>query len=135
MPSLLDWLRPSDKNDDVPITNGNFTFAIGANPHSAVEVTPETAMTNATVFTCLSVLGTAVSQLPVAVMKRGDKSFSPVDHYVNDLLVKPNASQSQYEFLYGIVVDLMLYGNCYIQKITTSSGKVIELVPLPADEV
>ena len=135
MPTLLDWLRPSDKHDDVPITNGNFTFAIGANPHSAVAVTPESAMTNATVFTCLSVLGTAVSQLPVAVMAQGDKSFSPVNHYVNDLLMKPNASQSQYEFLYGIVVDLMLYGNCYIQKVTTSSGKVIELIPLPADEV
>lgn len=135
MPSLLDWLRPSDANDDIPITNSNFTFAIGANPHSAQEVTPESAMTNATVFTCLSVLGTAVSQLPVAVMQKGDKSFSPVSHYVNDLLEAPNASQSQYEFLYGIVVDLMLYGNCYIQKITTSSGKVVELVPLPASEV
>lgn len=135
MPTLLDWLRPSDNHDDVPVTNANFTFAIGANPHSAVEVTPESAMTNATVFTCLSVLGTAVSQLPVAVMAQGDKSFSPVNHYVNDLLMKPNASQSQYEFLYGIVVDLMLYGNCYIQKVTTSSGKVIELIPLPADEV
>lgn len=135
MPSLLDWLRPSTVTDDVPTTNSNFTFSIAANPNSAVEVTPENAMTNATVFTCLSVLGTAVSQLPVAVMKEGDKSFSPVKHYVNDLLKKPNASQSQYEFLYGIVVDLMLYGNCYIQKITTSSGKVIELVPLPASEV
>lgn len=135
MPSLLDWLRPSAVTDDVPTTNSNFTFSIAANPNSAVEVTPENAMTNATVFTCLSVLGTAVSQLPVAVMKEGDKSFSPVKHYVNDLLKKPNASQSQYEFLYGIVVDLMLYGNCYVQKITTSSGKVIELVPLPANEV
>mgnify|MGYP003640553604 FL=1 len=135
MPTLLDWLRPADKNNDIPITHGNFTFAIGANPHSAVEVTPENAMTNATVFTCLSVLGTAVSQLPVAVMAQGDKSFSPVSHYVNDLLMTPNASQSRYEFLYGIVVDLMLYGNCYIQKVTTTSGKVIELVPLPADEV
>lgn len=135
MPSLLDWLRPSDATDDIPTTSGNFTFAIGANPHSAQDVTPETAMSNATVFTCLSVLGTAVSQLPVAVMAKGDKSFSPVSHYVNDLLARPNASQSQYEFLYGIVVDLMLYGNCYIQKVTTSSGKVIELVPLPAAEV
>ena len=135
MPSLLDWLRPSDATDDIPTVNGNFTFAIAANPYSAQDVTPDTAMTNATVFTCLSVLGTAVSQLPVAVMKRGDKSFSPVSHYVNDLLATPNASQSQYEFLYGIVVDLMLYGNCYIQKVTTSSGKVIELVPLPAAEV
>ena len=116
MPSLLDWLRPSTVTDDVPTTNSNFTFSIAANPNSAVEVTPENAMTNATVFTCLSVLGTAVSQLPVAVMKEGDKSFSPVKHYVNDLLKKPNASQSQYEFLYGIVVDLMLYGNCYIQN-------------------
>ena len=133
--SLLDWLRPSTVKDDVPTTNANFTFAIAANPDSAVAVTPENAMSNATVFTCLSVLGTAVSQLPVAVMKKGDKSFSPVKHYVNDLLMRPNASQSQYEFLYGIVVDLMLYGNCYLQKITTSSGKVIELVPLPANEV
>ena len=135
MPSLLDWLKPSNNPNDIPTTNSNFTFSIAANPNSAVEVTPENAMTNATVFTCLSVLGTAVSQLPVAVMKEGDKSFSPVKHYINDLLKKPNASQSQYEFLYGIVVDLMLYGNCYLQKVTTSSGKVIELIPLPADEV
>ena len=135
MPTLLDWLRPSDKHDDLPVTNSNFTFAIGATPYSAVEVTPENAMKNATVFTCLSILGTAVAQLPVAVMKQGDRSFSPVNHYVNDLLMKPNATQSQYEFLYGIIVDLMLFGNAYLLKITTSSGKVVELVPLPADEV
>lgn len=135
MPSLLDWLRPNDAPDTIPITNGNFTFAIGANPQSAEQVTPENAMKNATVFTCLSVLGTAVSQLPVAVMAKEDKSFSPVNHYVNDLLSNPNASQSQYEFLYGIVIDLMLYGNCYLQKVVTSSGKIIELVPLPANEV
>ena len=135
MPSLLDWLRPNDAPDTIPITNGNFTFAIGANPQSAEQVTPENAMKNATVFTCLSVLGTAVSQLPVAVMAKEDKSFSPVNHYVNDLLSSPNASQSQYEFLYGIVIDLMLYGNCYLQKVVTSSGKIIELVPLPANEV
>ena len=135
MPKLLDWLRPSSAKDDVPLVNSNFTFSISSNLGNPAEVTPENAMTNATVFTCLSVLGTAVSQLPVAVMKEGDKSFSPVKHYVNDLLKKPNASQSQYEFLYGIVVDLMLYGNCYLQKVTTSSGKVIELVPLPANQV
>lgn len=135
MPTLLDWLRPSDNHNDIPVTNSNFTFSIAANPDSAVDVTPESAMKNATVFTCLSILGTAVAQLPVAVMKDGDKSFSPVNHYINDLIKKPNASQSQYEFLYGIVIDLMLYGNCYLQKVTTSSGKVIELVPLPADEV
>ena len=135
MPKLLDWLRPSSAKDDVPLTNSNFTFSISSNLGNPAEVTPENAMTNATVFTCLSVLGTAVSQLPVAVMKEGDKSFSPVKHYVNDLLKKPNASQSQYEFLYGVVVDLMLYGNCYLQKVTTSSGKVIELVPLPANQV
>ena len=135
MPSLLDWLRPNDAPDTIPINNGNFTFAIGANPQSAEQVTPENAMKNATVFTCLSVLGTAVSQLPVAVMAKGDKSFSPVNHYVNDLLSNPNASQSQYEFLYGIVIDLMLYGNCYLQKVVTSSGKIVELIPLPANEV
>ena len=133
--SLLEWLKPSSNPDDIPTVNSNFTFSIADNPYATTEVTPERAMTNATVFTCLSVLGTAVSQLPVAVMKEGDKSFSPVSHYVNDLLKKPNVSQSQYEFLYGIVVDLMLYGNCYLQKITTSSGKVIELIPLPANEV
>jgi phage portal protein BeeE len=135
MPSLMEWLRPPATHNDVPTTNSNFTFAIGANPTSALTVTPENSMKNATVFTCLSVLGTAVSQLPVAVMAKGDKSFSPVNHYINDLLSHPNATQSQYEFLYGIVVDLMLYGNCYLQKVTTASGKVVELIPLPADEV
>ena len=134
MVSLLDWLKPSQEAS-IPVTNSNFTFAIGANPYSAEAVTPENAMTNATVFTCLSVLGTAVSQLPVAVMKQGDKGFTPVEHQVNTLLARPNASQSRYEFLYGMVVDLMLYGNSYILKATTKSGKVVELIPLPASEV
>ena len=134
MVSLINWLKPSNEGS-TPVTNSNFTFSIGANPYSAPAVTPESAMTNATVFTCLSVLGTAVSQLPVAVMAQGDKGFMPVEHYVNDLLASPNASQSRYEFLYGVVVDLMLYGNSYILKATTSSGKVVELIPLPASEV
>jgi len=135
VPSLLDWLRPSEATHAPTTNQGNFTFSIGATQYSSQEVTPQNAMKNATVFTCLSVLGTAVSQLPVAVMTEGDKSFSPVEHPVNELLRTPNASQSRYELLYGIVVDLMLYGNSYLQKVTTSSGKVVELVPLPASDV
>lgn len=133
MASLISWLRPSVA-EAAPAASGNFTFSIGANKYSTQDVTPESAMTNATVFTCLSVLGTAISQLPVAVTE-DDRSYMPTDHYVNALLKKPNASQSQYEFLYGIVVDLMLHGNSYLLKIVTASGTVVELIPLPADKV
>ena len=41
----------------------------------------------------------------------------------------------QYEFKHAIVVDLLTYGNCYILKVITSSGKVIELIPLRADQM
>lgn len=134
MVSLLDWLKPSSGQEVTPDT-GTFTFSIGSSTQLAIEVTPENATKNATVFTCLSVLATSVSQLPVGVMTKGDKSFSPVDHYVNDLLVKPNNSQSQYEFIHSIITDLMLYGNAYLQKVMLPNGKVIELVPMPSSDM
>mgnify|MGYP003676460086 CR=1 FL=1 len=133
MVSLKDWLLPKD-NANTPSTN-ELTFSIGSTPHAEVNVTPENAMQNATVFTCVSVLATSISQLPVGVMAKGDKSFSPVNNYVNDLLVKPNSSQSQYELIHSIITDLMLYGNSYLQKVMVPSGTVIQLVPLPAGAI
>ena len=93
-------------------------------------ITPETALTNPTVFACVTLLAQTVAQLPWGVSQRGAVGYSPVSHPLNAVLEKPNRSMTDYELKYSIVMDLMTHGNAYLLKVVTASGRVIELIPL-----
>lgn len=108
----------------------------GKSSRTGEVITPENALQNPTVFACVSLLAQTVAQLKWGVSQKGVVGFSPVtDHPIMALLDRPNSQMSDFEFKHSIVVDLLTYGNAYILKVVTKSGKIIELVPLRADQM
>lgn len=132
--SWFNWLTPKPQPTISP-QSPTFLYVGGNVSRTGETITPENALKNPTVFACVSLLAQTIAQMPWGVSQRGVVGFKRVDHPINSLLDKPNATMTDYEFKHSIVVDLLTYGNAYILKVVTSSGKIIELIPLRADEM
>lgn len=108
----------------------------GRVPRAPEVVSPENALDNPTVFACVQILCQTIAQLQWGVCERNVVGFQEVeDHPINKLLTCPNPAMSEYELKHAIVSDLLIYGNSYLLKMTTESGKVFELVPLRPDQM
>ncbi len=99
---------------------------------SGVNITPANAMQIATVFACIRVLAESVGMLPFNLMIMSDKSRNKDTK--NDLfwLMQrgPNDFMTAQEYKELITVHLGLRGNHYSYISKTSSGKILELLPL-----
>lgn len=99
---------------------------------SGVNITPANAMQIATVFACVRVLAESVGMLPFNLMLLNDKSRDK--DVKNDLfwLMQrgPNDFMTAQEYKELITVHLGLRGNHYSYVSRTSSGKILELLPL-----
>lgn len=132
--SWFNWLSP-EKTSGINTHQVSMQYVGGKASRTGEVITPENALQNPTVFACVSFLAQTIAQLPWGVSKKGVVGYNPIEHEIQNVLDKPNAAMGEYEFKHSIVVDLLTYGNCYILKVVTASGKVIELIPLRADEM
>ena len=83
---------------------------------SGETVSPELALRDATVMSCINTIGQAIAQLPVETNRT--------------VFDKPNYYQTRYEFLYSVIHSLLAYGNSYTRLIRAANGKVIQMIPL-----
>ena len=84
--------------------------------NSGETVSPEEALQEATVFSCVNVISQGVAQLPVLTNRT--------------LFDKPNYYQTRYDFVYGVVSSLLVYGNSYTKLVRSTNGKIVQLIPL-----
>jgi HK97 family phage portal protein len=84
---------------------------------SGESVTPDSAMRLSAVWSCVKLLADTVSTLPVDVYRRGERE--PIT--TPSILLEPAADQPLHEWLYGVMVSLLLRGNCY-GLVTARSG-------------
>lgn len=134
--SLFSWLGPKSAKDSNHVTPITPYMHVGTGVTRTGEiVTPESALENSTVFACVNFIAQSVAQLPWAVVDKQSESFVPAQHDLSKLMLKPAKGLTPYELKYQVVVDLLTYGNAYLLKVKTSSGKVIELIPMPAAEM
>lgn len=127
---LFKWLRKEPAPDNQ--MNHNFQVVV-TNTGSARGVTPEEALKNPTVFSCVQLLASTISLMAWSVAHKGVSGFNPTEHPLNALLNKPNDDMTGSELKFQIVTDLLTYGNCYILKVK-SGKRVISLVPInPSD--
>lgn len=133
--SWFNWLKPENTGNISP-QSPTLMYIGGKASRTGEVITPENALKNPTVFACVTFLAQTIAQLPWGISKTTEVGFNPIsNHELQKLLARPNAGMSEYEFKFSIVVDLLTYGNCYLLKVVTASGKVIELIPLRADEM
>lgn len=132
--SFFNWLMPK-RTDSITPQSPSFMYVGGTTTRTGEAITPENALRNPTVYSCVSAISQTISPLPWSVVDKNSVGFTPVKHKINDLLERPNAGMTPFELKHQMVVDLLTYGNCFLLKIVTSSGRVVELIPLRADEV
>ena len=100
-------------------------------------VTKEQAMRLSTVYSCTKILSETISTLPVNLYREvGERSELHRTAPLHDLILRsPNEFQTGPEFFQYVMVCLLMEGNFYGYVNRTSSGKVIEILPLQPENV
>ncbi|MHA6509518.1 phage portal protein [Tessaracoccus sp. Y1736] len=93
-------------------------LAPGAATDSGVAVTPDQAMRLSAVWSCVRLLADTISTLPLDVYRDGKPITTP------PLLVEPAAGQPRHDWLYSVMVSLLLRGNAF-GLITARSGATL----------
>jgi HK97 family phage portal protein len=99
---------------------------------AGVNITPANAMQIATVYACVRVLAESVGMLPLNLMKQeGKNKFKDTKNDLYWLMQNgPNDYMTAQEYKELIMVHLGLRGNHYSYINSSSTGKVLELLPL-----
>ena len=94
------------------------------------------AMRVSAVYSCVKVLSESISTLPVNLYTmKGElrtKTPSQLDRLVS---MQPNDNMTASELWSYVVASVCLHGNAYVYCTRTTSGRVVELLPVPATNV
>lgn len=103
---------------------------------SGQNVTPETALRASASLACIRVLTEDVAALPLILLEQTPQGAKPaLAHPIYRLLKSaPNDWQTSFDLREGMMLDLLLHGNFYVQKELTRDG-IAALYPLPASRV
>jgi HK97 family phage portal protein len=108
-------------------------FSAGGYNDSGVRVTEQTALAASAVYACCAVIAQAVASLPVHVFTQADGT-KLYDHAVARLLARePNEYSTAPAFRETMMVNALLYGNCYAYIERDTLGVPAALYPLPSD--
>jgi phage portal protein BeeE len=89
----------------------------GTPTFSGEQVTPDSALRLSAVWSCVNLLASTVSELPVDAYRKGERDEIPLP----PVLQEPSAGTELPEFTYAVMSSLLLRGNCY-GLITARSG-------------
>ena len=137
---FLDWLgiSPRDEPEIPEITNNvrdsGQTFVFGR-ADSGERVDEKSAMQIATVYACVRLLAETVAGLPLHLYRYTDKEGRgkemAKDHPLYKILYRqPNPEMTSFSFRETMLVQLLLWGNCYAQIIRDGRNGIISLYPL-----
>src|SRR5207302_1689839 len=107
---------------------------LGTRTNSGQHVSQNTALRASAVLACIRILMEDVSQLPLRLYRRGPRgSTLATDHSLFRLLDSaPNSWQTSLEMREGMVLDMLLNGHCFTEKVMGRDG-IQELYPLAAN--
>lgn len=111
----------------------------GSIPSALFEtVTPDSAMRQATVFACVSLISQTIASLPATLYEIKESGNVPSRQHPTFQLLKsaPNAFMGPSDLWSAVVSSLLLRGSAYVQIFRDPfSAAVTALVPLPTDRV
>ncbi len=103
---------------------------------AGVAVNSLSAMQHVAVMACVSILSEDVAKLPIRVMRQVGKARVAVpNHWLNTLLRRPNAWQTQFEFVEMMQAALVLRGNAFAVILRDARGMPRALVPVHPDRI
>jgi HK97 family phage portal protein len=106
---------------------------VGTRTFSGQYVNEQTALRASAVLACIRILSEDISQLPLHLYRRTPRGAElAVDHPLYRLLHSaPNSWQTSLELREGLLLDVMLHGGCFAEKVIGPDG-ITSLFPLAA---
>lgn len=107
----------------------------GNSTYAGKSVTPDTAMQQATVFTCVRIIAETFGSLPAHIVEVDSAgNAQPVDHDLGAVLFEtPNADMTSVEFEEAKTTNLALQGNAYCYRNVRGDGQISSLYPIASD--
>ncbi len=98
---------------------------------SGITVTGPTALRSTAVLAAVRLLSETTAMLPVHLFRRGpDGARSPeTSHALAKVLRSPNVRMTSFEFWRLAMVQAIVWGNHYSEKIRDGHGNIIQLIP------
>ncbi|MFK4823761.1 phage portal protein [Paenochrobactrum sp. BZR 588] len=102
-----------------------------------MEVTTDTAVTNPTLFRCLSLIASDIAKMRIRyVVEDNDKIWTEVEHTeITKVLRSPNRYQNRIQFFESWMMSKLAHGNTYVLKQRSSDGKIAALYILDPNRV
>ena len=105
----------------------------GSGTSSGVQVNDSSVLTLTAVWRAVNIIAGTMASLPLHIYRKetdGSRiEFS--DHYLNDIIKKPNTLMTDFVFRETMVAVLLLWGNSYaVIRRGESDGRVKELIPV-----
>ena len=141
---FLEWLGISPR--DAPalpevvdnVRDSGQTFVFGR-ADSGERIEEKSAMQIATVYACVRLLAETVAGLPLHLYRyTGDGNGKEIakDHPLYKILYRqPNPEMTSFSFREVMMVQLLLWGNCYAQIIRDGRNGIMSLYPLLPENV
>jgi len=137
--ALFNWGRSQEKAAPIslPFNSSALSDFFSSYTSATKTVTSEQAMRMNTVYSCIKVLSDTMATLPCHLYREttaGTEMHKAAP--LHDLIRNnPNEYQTGAEFFAYVMVNLCLNGNFYGYVNRTSSGKVVEILPLKSENV
>jgi len=139
MMALFNWGKTQEKAAPIslPFNSSALSDFFGSYTASTKAVNNEQAMRMNTVYACVKVLSDTMATLPCHLYRDtpAGKELHTAAPLHNLMLNSPNEYQTGPEFMSYVMVNLCLSGNFYGYINRTSSGKVVEILPLKTENV
>lgn len=102
-----------------------------------IEVSTDTAVTNPTLFRCLSLISSDIAKMRIRyVVEDKDHIWAEVEHAeISPLLRHPNRYQNRIQFFESWMMSKLAHGNTYVLKQRTAAGKISALYILDPNRV
>ncbi|HYF88984.1 phage portal protein [Azospirillum sp.] len=122
-----------DSLDDPALKD--FMRGAGGETQSGAVVNADTALRNAAVLRCVSVISKTIGMLPLQLFKAGEAVEKATDHPLYRILMQaPNDWQTPFTFKSTMQARALLHGSAYAYPVR-SRGRIVRLFPLEPSRV
>lgn len=112
-------------------------YPMGAAVPNLKNVGPNEALQVSTVWACVDLITKTLASMPMQIfeIKKNKREISRDSNLWTLLHDSPNALMTPFEFYRALLLDLILRGNGYAVVDRNSSGEVVAMFPISADQV
>ena len=112
-------------------------YPMGATVPHLTHVGPNEALQISTVWACVDLITKTLASMPMQIfeIKKNKREISRGSNLWTLLHDSPNALMTPFEFYRALLLDLILRGNGYAVVDRNSSGEVVAMFPISADQV